>query len=192
MELDLELDAWRREWQNASVWPADVQQRVERETRWMRRAVAAEIFITAVFGGGSLAWAALSGRLDVFVLAAGIWVFIAVAWTIALLMRRGAWTPAAATTTAFLELSILRCRRRREAVIAQAALYIMILAFDLAWIYAAQAEHTPLDPVTFLTSGGVAWVWAITALLAAAALWHRRRLGRELENLTALRRQLEG
>lgn len=192
MELDIELDAWRREWQTASVWPADLQRRVERETRRMRRAVAAEILITGVFGGASLAWAALSGRVAVLVLAIGIWSFIGIAWTIALLLRRGAWCPAAPTTAAFLELSILRCRRRHEAVIAQAVLYVMILVFDLAWIYVATAERTADDPVAFLTSGGVAWVWAITALLAAAAVWQRRRLGRELENLLALRRQLEG
>ena len=138
MEADVELDAWRRHWQSDSRVAPTLKQRVERETRAMRRFVVGEIVVTIVFGGGSLAWAALSLRTDVFVLALGVWAFIAIAWTISFLLRRGAWAPLTSTTMAFVELSILRCRRRRESIIAQAALYVMILGFDLAWIYATR------------------------------------------------------
>ncbi len=192
MERDAELEAWRGYWQNASTVPADLQQRVERETRLMRRFVWLEIAVTLVFGAGSIAWAALSRRTDVLVLAIGIWAFIAIAWTIAMLLRRGAWTPVTATTSAFLELSILRCCRRREALIAQVVLYVLILAFDLAWIYFERNQRAPVDPVTFLTSGGVLWVWVITAALAVIAVRHQRKLDRELENLMSLQQQVEG
>jgi hypothetical protein len=82
MAADLELESWRRSWQTVARVPTDLKTRVERETRWMRLGVAIEIAITLVFGGGSLAWAVRSGRTDVLVLAIGIWVFIAIAWTI--------------------------------------------------------------------------------------------------------------
>jgi hypothetical protein len=192
MEPDVELDTWRRDWQAGSVVPADLTQRVERETRMMRRFVVAEIAVTVVFGGGSLAWAALSHRRDALGLVIAIWAFIAIAWTISWLLRRGAWGQVTTTTTAFLELSILRCRRRREAVIAQCVLYVMILSFDLAWIYFHRARQVSLGVATFLTTGSVLWVWMITAALAVVAVWQRRRLGRELENLTNLRHQVEG
>ena len=188
MQPDVELETWRRDWQAGSVVPADVTQRVERETRMMRRFVVAEIAVTVVFGGGSLAWTALSHRRGVI----AIWAFIAIAWTISWLLRRGAWGPVTTTTTAFLELSILRCRRRREAVIAQCVLYVMILSCDLAWIYFHRAQQVSLGVATFLTTGSVLWVWMITAALAIVAVWQRRRLGRELKNLTNLRHQVEG
>jgi hypothetical protein len=191
MEADVELDAWRVLWQARAPAVPDVKALVERETRRMRLFVAGEIAITIVFGGGSLAWAALSRRTDVLVLAIGVWLFIAIAWTLALLLRRGAWTPATATTTAYLDLAILRCRRRHEAVMAQAVLYAMILGFDLTWIYFSTPARGTLGPLAFLTSGGIAWVWAVTAALAVAAVRYRQKLARELEGLTGLRREIE-
>jgi hypothetical protein len=191
MDADLELDTWRRHWQAGPAVLPSLKQRVERETRAMRRLVIGEIVVTIVFGGGSLAWAALSLRTDVFVLALGVWAFIAIAWMISFLLRRGAWTPVTATTTAFVELSILRCRRRRESIVAQAALYVMILGFDLAWIYATRPASSERSVVSFLTSGEIAWVWALTAALGAAAIGQRRKLARELETLMNLRPQIE-
>jgi hypothetical protein len=191
MEADLELDAWRRLWQaDSSVLPS-LKERVERETRWMRRFVIGEIIITIVFGGGSLAWAALSLRTDILVLALGIWAFLAIAWTMSFLLRRGAWAPMTATTTAFVELSILRCRRRRESIVAQAVLYVMILAFDLTWIYFARGSPTERSVIAFLTNPDIAWVWLLTAALGVVAIRQRRRLARELKNLIELRRQIE-
>ena len=190
MQADTELEAWRRLWLTESRVPVDMKARVERETRWMRRAVFAEILITIGFGGATLAWALLSGRTDALVLTIGVWVFIAIAWTIAVLLRRDAWAPASLGTAAFLDLSILRSRRRREAIVAQVVLYVLILAFDLSWIYLRQPELVRAGVLAFLTSRGVVWVWVITAILAVVAVRQRQKLGRELETLTSLRRQL--
>jgi|SRR5262245_2420763 len=190
MEPDRELDAWRREWQAESPPLPDLKARVERETRMMRWFVAAEILVTVVIGGGSVALAVLSPAMDMVLLAIGVWVFIAIAWTISFLLRRGAWAPATATTSAFLDLSILRCRRRREAVLAQAVLYALILGFDLVWIYFSAAPATRHGAVAFLTGPAIAWIWLVTAVLGVAAVRYRRRLTRELETLTGLRQQV--
>jgi hypothetical protein len=190
MQADVELGLWQRQWKADPYDPLALKQRVERETRAMRRFVMGEIAITIVFGGGSLAWAALSLRTDALVLALGVWAFIAMAWTISFLLRRGAWTPVTATTTAFLELSILRCRRRRESIVAQSVLYVLIVGFDLAWIYFARPSRAAAGAAAFLTSGEIAWVWVVTLALSVAAVWQRRRLGRELETLTRLQRQI--
>jgi hypothetical protein len=190
MDADLELESWRRDWQSASPLPPDLKARVERETRWMRRVLAAEVLITIGFGGASLAWAALSRRADALVLAIGVWVFIAMAWGVSFLLRRDAWAPATVSTAAFLELSILRCRRRRDAIVAQSILYALILTFDLSWIYLGRPELARHGVGPFLTSTGVGWVWGVSAALGVAAVTQRRRLGRELERLTNLRQQL--
>lgn len=190
MESDTELDTWRRQWQTDDVIPPDLRQRVERETRNLRRAVYAEIAVTAVMGGGVVAWALVSQRPIVLALAIGVWFFIAVAWVISIGLSRDVLKPSATTTTAFLDISIRRCRHRLRALMAQALLYVLILAFDLVWIYHYEAETRPRDPWAFLTSGGVLVVWPVTAMLVAAAVWYRRRLHRELQNLLNLRRQL--
>src|SRR5215218_929824 len=189
---DVELASWRAQWQSVAPPPRDLKDRVERETRMMRRFVIGELVVTLVFGGGSVTWAVLSGRTDALVLAIGVWVFIAVAWAISILLRRDAWSPATLSTAAFLDLSILRCRRRREAIPAQAILYVLILAFDLAWIYFFGQEPGSRDVGSFVTSGNVVWVWLLTIVLGIAAMRHRHRLSRELEMLTHLRAELEG
>ncbi|HEX2442506.1 MAG TPA: hypothetical protein VHJ77_01080 [Vicinamibacterales bacterium] len=192
MQADVELGLWQRQWRAEPYDPSALKQRVERETRAMRRFVIGEIAVTIVFGGGSLAWAALSVRTDALVLALGVWAFIAMAWTISFLLRRGAWAPVTATTTAFLELSILRCRRRRESIGAQSVLYVLIVGFDLTWIYFARPSRAAHGIAAFLTSGEIAWVWGVTLALAVFAVWQKRRLGRELEMLTRLQRQIGG
>jgi hypothetical protein len=188
MAADVELESWRRHWQAAAPVPPDLKVRVKRETRRMCLFIVTEVIVTIVFGGGSVGWVVLSHRTDALVLAIGIWAFIAVAWAISFLLRRDSWAPAASSTAAFLDLSILRCRRRREAVVAQSVLYALILAFDLAWIYFGRPEHTSDGVVSFLTSSGFAWVWLVTAALAVAAVRQRQRLARELETLTKLRK----
>src|SRR5262245_44386347 len=100
MEPDLELDAWRRAWQSGPSVPANLIARVERETRRMRYFLAGEILISVIFCGGTLVGAVVSRRDDVTILAAGVWILTAIAWLMSWALRRGAWSPLAATTTA--------------------------------------------------------------------------------------------
>ena len=51
-------------------------------------------------------------------------------------------------------------------------------------------ESRPIAAWAFLTSGRMLVVWGVTAMLAAAALWYRRRLHSELRNLLTLQREL--
>jgi hypothetical protein len=185
-EPDVELEGWRRQWQAHDV-PADLRKKVEAGTRSMRLGRAAEVGVTVVMGGGSLGWAVVAQRADVVVLAIAIWIFIAIAWTLSALLHRGAWQPASATTAAFLEISILRCERGLQAITIQALFYAVILAFDLVWLYFYRAE----SDVTFLTRPAVIVIaWVGTPVLAAVAVWYRRRLLRELRNLLRLRLEL--
>jgi hypothetical protein len=188
---DVELDSWRAQWQTVAPPLPDLRERVERETRIMRRIVIGQLAVTVVFGGATVAWAALSRRSDAIALAVGVCVFIAIAWTIAFLLRRDAWSPATLSAAACLDLSILRCGRRRAAVAAQSVLYALILGFDLAWIYYFAREPGSRDVLSFLTSGGVVWIWPVSAILAVAAWRRRLRLSREVETLIRLRADLD-
>jgi hypothetical protein len=187
MDVDLELEQWRRQWQGT---PADVrtdlQLRVRHAVRLARIGLAASIAVTIVFGAGIPAYAVASGRLDVAALAVGVWVMLLAAWTTSITLSRGTWRPAADTTAAFLEFSILSCRRRRQSIAAAAVLYAVMLAFVLTWKYIVLSAASPIDLWTFLTTGFHLIVWLVTLALGALALWRRRVLRQELENLQQL------
>jgi hypothetical protein len=189
MGADVELESWRRSWHAGTAAVPGLRERVERETRMMRRFVIVEVIITVAFCGGTLAWAFLSQTTDALILALGVWCFTATAWIISYLLRRDAWAPATSTTSAYLDLSMLRCRRRRQSIVAQAILYVLLLAFDLAWIYAVRGNSG--GAIAFLTEPSIGWVWPVTAALAVVAVVQRRRLGLELGRLADLRRQFD-
>ena len=190
MHADTELETWRRQWQTGDAIPADLRQRVDRETRNLRYGRYAEIAVTVFIGGGVAGWALLSWRPIVSALAIGVWFFIAVAWAMSIALRRDILKPSAATTSAFLTLSIRRCRRRLVTLAAQVGLYVLLFAFDLVWIYHYQTETRPIPVWAFLTSGQMLVVWGVTAVLAAAAVCYRRRLHEQLQSLLDLRREL--
>ena len=188
MDFDPELQRWQKEWQAQEAIPAALVHRVERANRWMRWEVAGEIGVTLAVGGGSLGWAVVSRRADVAVLAAGIWMIIAIAWTASIVLRRGAWQPSAATTAAFVDISVLRCERGLQTITVQAVLFVVILTFDLVWLYAYRGETSVW---VFLTRPMViALAWVGSAVSAAAALLYRRRLRRELASLRRLREEI--
>jgi hypothetical protein len=102
-----------------------------------------------------------------------------------MLLSRGAWQPVAATTTAFVEISILRCERRLQAIWIQAALYVVILTFDLIWLYYYRAESSVTE---FLMRPAVlVFLFLVTPLTGAAGMWYRRRLLRELKSIRSVR-----
>lgn len=189
VELDPELARWQAVWHAQQVIAEDLAQRVKRDTRRMQWGVVAEFLVTLLMGGGSVGWAIVSRRTDVAVLAVGIWLVIAIAWTISLVLRRGAWQPSTATAAAFVEISILRCERRLQGIVAQAILFGPILAFDLVWLYVARQESSVWTflarPLVVAIAGGG------TLVAGGAALWYRRRLRRELNRLVMLRAELE-
>lgn len=191
MERDPELTAWRRQWQADDAIPADLRRRVERETRTLRRERYASIAVTVIMGGGAAGWALVAQQPSVVALAIGVWFFIAIAWVVSAGLRRDILTPSADTTTAFLDLSIRRCRRRLQGLVAQAVLYVTILAFDFVWIYHYQTATRPMDPIAFLTSGRMLAIWAALAVPPAVGVWYRGRLRNELQNLLSLRKQFD-
>jgi hypothetical protein len=184
-ELDRELEQWQRQWQLQAMVPPDLAKSVEAGTRNMRRGLIAEIANTIIIGGGVLVWAALSRRADVIVLAIAVGILFAVAWTASLLLRRGTWQPNTATTTAFVEVSILRRKRSLQAIWVQAVLYVVILVFDLVWLFHYRGESSVSE---FLMRPAVlVFLLIVTPLVAAAAMWYRRRLLRELRSLRSVR-----
>src|SRR5215471_13179989 len=131
MNTDAELELWREQWHAATVQPiaTDLRKRVARQTRFMRIGLAGEVLVTAVIGGGATWQALLDGSSENVVLAVAVWLFIAVAWTFGLSVRRGSWSPSAANTSAYLDLSLRRCRGNLRAATFGSILYCSEMAF---------------------------------------------------------------
>ena len=183
MSLDAELDTWRREWQSEKSAVPDLAAKVRRHSRFMRIMLAADVLVTVVIGGGTIVWAVRSSEPDVIVLAGATWLFLAIAWAFAWINRRGCWAPAALNASAFLDLSIRRCRGGIAASRFGAILYCSELLFCLMWIY--RRKHA-LSPGEFLTSPSVAVVWIFTVAFVVLLLWYRRRKQAELAYLLEL------
>jgi hypothetical protein len=193
VSVDRELDDLRRQWQADTAVPRGLPAAIERQTRNMRLLVLVQIAVTCGFGIGSLVWALTSFQEDAVVLAVAIWTFLAIGWAFSLPNRRGTWKPGTPTTAAFLDLAIIRCRRRRRAIAFGSVFYIVVLSFNLAWmwIYHAPMRHEVLGLGAFLTSGPNLAVWTVTAGLGVLAVSYRRRLRTQLDNLVIVRRQLD-
>lgn len=182
MNMDTELEVWRRQWQSAAAVPADLRRKVERQSRFMRLMVLTEIVVTIVIGGGATMLAVRSPEPDMIVLASVVWFLFAATWAFALTTRRGLWSPASQSTSAFLDLSIRRCRSRRKAAIFGAVLYCCEMTFCLAWIYQHNAS---------IGSTTVLIVSVVTVLFAIWLIWYRRRIRAELRYLVSLQRETE-
>ncbi|HYN10033.1 MAG TPA: hypothetical protein VES67_21795 [Vicinamibacterales bacterium] len=191
MQPDLELETWRRQWQARETVPPDLTRRVERELRHARRAQLLAIGVTIGFGVAVPVRASLTGRPDDVVLAIGVWVFIVLAWVVSWRIMRGDSKPAAATTTAFLDFSILSCRRHLTEVGAAAMLYAVFLTFIMWLQYREFAAQTGAGPWAFVTRTHSLVVWAVTAALGGFAWWRRQLLRRELRNLMSIQKSYQ-
>ena len=185
MTKDTELDTWRREWQSEAAVPPDLRRRVERQSRWLKIGIAADVMVTAAIGGGVVALAARAPHADMLLLAAATWSFIAVAWVFRLSITRGLWSPAAIDTGAFVDLSVRRCRAQMKATLFGAGLYVCEMAFCMGWIYRYSATRTPLAQWLF---GSVfnALVWLCSVAFFVFLAWYRRKKRAELDWLVRL------
>jgi hypothetical protein len=135
MNASADLTHWTRAWQSHSVAPqaADLRERVARDIRRARIALIGPVLVTIVAGGGTLVTALTRGGPADIALAVGVWLFIAAVWLGSLWIAHGTWRPLAATTGAFLELSVRRCRSVIAGARLGAALYVIGLVGILWW-----------------------------------------------------------
>lgn len=191
MNIDTELEVWRRQWQSGPVIPLDLRRKVERQSRFMKINLICEILVTMLFGGGVIAWAACSPDAGLVLLAAGTWVYIAIAWTFGLMVNHGNWSPAAQNTAAFVDLSVRRCRGRLAAVWFAFGMFLFQMAFILGWVYHYSAAHeTPLGTWLFFGSIPIDIVWVFTGAFFGCLVWYRRKKRAELTYLLGLLEQM--
>lgn len=190
MNASTDLTHWTRAWQSYSAAPkaADLRERVARDIRRARIALIGPVLVTIVAGGGTLVTALTHKRPADIALAAGVWIFIAAVWLGSLWIARGTWRPLAATTGAFLDFSVHRCR----SVIAGARLGAALYAIGLFGILGWKHHYLSIGMRDLLTSWQVVLFGvAITPAVFCGLFLLVRNKRAELECLLDARRQLE-
>ena len=189
MKENVELDRWRLLWQARAEGPdaADLRDRVERETRRRKAALIAPVLVTLVIGGGTTALAVATRGTQEIAVAIEAWLSIAVTWAVALWIDRGSWAPLGNTTTAFVDISIQRCRSDITGLHVAALLYVA----QFVTILALKQFLSPVPVLDLLTAWPVVLIgWVAFPIFLAWAIWYGRRRERELRRLLDLRRQL--
>ena len=192
MNIDAELDVWRREWQSdTATVPSDLRKRVERQARWMKIALTADVLVTIVIGGATVLWALLAPQTDVVLLAVATWVFLAAAWTFRVVVHRGNWSPSGMDTADYVEFLVRRCRAALRATIFGAVLFVIEIVFCVGWIYQHNSEPRESffewlfsNPLTMYI------VLAATVVFCVFLLWYRRKKHAELAYLENLYTQI--
>jgi len=191
---DPELASWMEDWQSGGSEPAAeereaIRRRVKRRTRGLILLAAGEL----VFSAGVLAFLlgfALrhphpADRLTM----AGLALITLSALGFAAWNRRGLWKARAETTAAFLDLSLVRCRRRQQSLRFAWGMLAVEAALFVPWIWHRLHldRSTPPSPAEYLGAYGfLAAVCAVTAVvLVGLERWTRR----ELRQLEAMRGQ---
>lgn len=191
MNQNVELDQWRLLWQARADGPnaADLRDRIERETRRRKAALVLPVLVTVIIGGWMTARAVTDTTVEDIVFAVETWLFIAVTWAGALWIDRGTWQPLGETTSAFVEISIRRCRSAIDGMRLGAGLYLGQLAVLLMLKRSLSAigwlELVTAWPVIVLG-------WIGLPLFLAASTWFVRRKRTELRRLLEMRGQFSG
>ena len=190
MNTDIELEVWREQWQADPVVPPNLRRSVKTQSRLMKIGLIADTVVTVVMGGGTTLWALRSPGTGRGLVAAATWFFLAVAWTFALVSKRGLWAPSAIDTASFVDLSIRRCRAALAATWFGAGLFVSEVAFGLGWIYRHSDEPQPLLTWLWFSSLRIDIVWICTLAFFGAIVWYRRKKKLELTSLLTLRSEI--
>lgn len=183
MNVDLELESWRQQWQSVSVVPPDLRKRVDRQSRFLKLALIADTLVTVGIGGPVVAWAVMSPAPDIIVLAVVTWILIAGAWAFRFRITRGNWGPASVDTNAYIEFLIGRCRAQLASIRFGAVLFLVNLAFSLGWV-----RYHARSPLA-LFSWRMDLVWTVTAVFYVYLPWWNRRKKAELAWLLSLKEE---
>jgi hypothetical protein len=190
MSIDAELRAWQREWRDQVLPATSVDelarsvQRGTRNTLYGTLAAAAFTLLSVV----PLIRRAMAGELEPRFLT-GILAFVALVWISALWLARGTWRPRDESTTAFLEVSINRCRSALLGLPVAVVLYLAEL------LYVLLSTHR-LEAVSWgelLTSRGFVLAgWIGGPIYIGGQVWYALVQRQRLARLRELQSELAG
>jgi hypothetical protein len=191
MNVDTELEVWRRQWQSDTAIPVDLRRKVERQSRFMRIALIPPIVVTITIGGWTAGWAIRTPQTDIILLAVWTWILITAAWIFGLRIDHGNWSPSAENAAAFVDVSLRRCRARLSTIRFAAGFFVVQVVFVLGWVYNnSPVKGTPLLKWLFFSSIPIDVVWLSTVAFFGFLIWYRRRKLNELAYFVSLREDM--
>jgi len=194
-ENDRELRGWMDEWRDnpapAAEARAAILRHVRRRSRTLALVSAGELVVTVLLLAmlGTLLLRAREPETIAVVVAGSV---LAVgALVLSTWNRRGTWRPSAETTEAFLEISVLRCRRSLRAVRYAYGIMVVEALMLVPWLFIGIRRHPDRRPF-----GHDPYIYygALLAIVFGAATlgcrWYARRVRRERRALQDTRRDL--
>ena len=186
-----ELESWSAAWRSQGRLADDDLRRLRRRTRRHVWSGVGTLLFGVAFLTVFTAWTVQRPEPTMLVAAVAVWGLVLAATTFELSNRRGTWRPRNDSTRAFLELSELQARRRRRGVRFGWLLLAAETAFFvpwIAWVVGGSAEAAaPLGEYV----GPYVFLAAMVGGGAIALLWIGRRAARQLDEILALRAELE-
>lgn len=190
MSADLELEVWREQWQEVAPMPEGLQEKVERQSWLMKIGIACDVLVTLIIGGGTTMWAILGRDSGIAAVAVAAWLFLAAAWFFVLYANRGLWAPTALDAVAFLDISVRRCHSALRTIWFAAGLFVVEIAFGLAWARMHSNTGKPVLEWLAFSSLRIDVVWVCTALFFVMLFWYRNRKKKELARLLQMRAEI--
>ena len=189
---DDELEIWRRQWHSQPAVPIDLIRKVERQTVYMKLQ-RLSLILPILIGIGTIVAAIIIKTAPWIFLAIGTWVFIILGLLFQYQNEKGIWGPAAETTSAYLELSIARCRKKlndiRYTLVFAPLLTLFVLVVDYQILASYNVVRTRADVAKI--AGGFLFAIGIVGVVMLLMIATRIRVKAELAYLLNLQHQLE-
>ena len=188
---DDELEVWRRQWHSQPAVPIDLIRKVERQTVYMRLQYIA-LILPVLVGIATIVAAIVMKSATWILLAVGTWVFIIMGLIFQYQNDKGIWSPAAETTSAYLELSITRCRKKLNDIRYTFVFAPLLTLFVLIVVYQILASSGAIkttEDVAKIVYGFLFAVGVVTVVLLLMVAT-RKKVKDELAYLLNLQRQL--
>jgi hypothetical protein len=183
-EQDVEWAAWTSQWQSIDREPAQALEVLTRRVRSRSRMFAVWVTAEAIVAAVGILWLVYRTVIATHVLDRMLMIALTVVCSVALAHAvwnwRGMWRIQTRSHQAFLDFSLLRCRRLRQAIRAGWALLAAQVICFVPWIVIREASY--LFGFTLL---GIVAAGAVSYLLAVA-----RWVDREEEAIRAFGKAL--
>ena len=193
---DAEMELWRQQWQGQPTEVMNLVRRVERESIAMRFAPLAFLAPAGVAAATTvviaLNWQRGNHSIGGVLFAAGLWLSIGISLWFWKHNARGVWNPAAETTTAYIELSIERCRRTERGYRFGRVMAPLVTAFVFLGVYKGMKSGGHLTTTADYWIVAATFLWTICIIAFVMLVNHRqmKKMRDELKYLLRLQQQL--